>query len=68
MWAINSKQVSPEVADDLKLWRMAKEFGFTEEQVRRMSHVRVQTYLFIEDTVNEKEERDSKKNNFKVNN
>lgn len=67
MWAINSKQVSPEVMDDLKYWRMAKEFGFTEEQVRRMSHTRVQTYLFIEDTVNEKEEKDSKQNNFKVN-
>jgi hypothetical protein len=69
MWAINSKQVTPEVMDDIKYWRMAKEFGFTERQVREMSHERVETYLFIEDAVNEKEERDSKHNanNYKVN-
>ena len=58
MWAVESGNISPEVSADVTYYIMAKEFGFTDEEVDSTDSERVKSYMFLDTKTKEKEKKE----------
>ncbi len=58
MWAVESGSCPPEAGDEIVKFRMARSFGFLPEAVDGMSNREVESLLFIEQQIGEKERRE----------
>jgi len=57
MWAVESGRSLPEVNEDIIYYKMAKDFHLPPEVVDRMDSERVDSLIFIDTAVREKEDR-----------
>jgi len=67
MWAVESGRVKPEVEKDVVYYWMASAFGFTPEVVNSMDVEQVESLLFIDQQVKEKERREREQMEMKQN-
>jgi hypothetical protein len=60
MWAVESGRIESDIEEEIIYYYMAKKFGFPPEVVDRIDNELVQSMIFIDAKIEEKENKETK--------